>query len=256
MLRFPAGHARLATSTPSRGMALWKAGLDYAHGTGHGVGSYLSVHEGPQRIAKTGTEKLLAGMILSNEPGYYKEGHYGIRIENLIIVTPAEQMPGGDIAMHGFETLTLAPFDRRLLRTRPADPRRTALARRLSSRACCARSGRWSAARRWPGWKKATAPLPHDAEGLSMRTALGSADELPQHDQHAAPARNIASMPPRSDTSAGDEQAPPIRPARRDAAGATSVVSTAAGTAFSPASTRGWMRSKRDSTRWPPMRVR
>jgi Xaa-Pro aminopeptidase len=97
-------------------VALWKAGLDYQHGTGHGVGSYLSVHEGPQRIAKSGTEKLLAGMILSNEPGYYKEGAYGIRMENLILVTEAEEVDGGDIAMHGFQTLTLAPFDRRLVK--------------------------------------------------------------------------------------------------------------------------------------------
>jgi len=94
---------------------LWQHGLDYAHGTGHGVGAYLAVHEGPQRIAKTGTEKLLTGMILSNEPGYYKEGHYGIRSENLIVVTAPEAIPGGDIAMHAFETLTLAPFDRRLV---------------------------------------------------------------------------------------------------------------------------------------------
>jgi Xaa-Pro aminopeptidase len=63
-----------------------------------------------------GTEKLLSGMILSNEPGYYKEGHYGIRLENLILVTPIEEVKGGDIAMHGFETLTLAPFDRRLVK--------------------------------------------------------------------------------------------------------------------------------------------
>ncbi|TIS02958.1 MAG: M24 family metallopeptidase, partial [Mesorhizobium sp.] len=98
-------------------VALWKHGCDFAHGTGHGVGSYLAVHEGPQRIARTGTEKLLAGMMLSNEPGYYKEGSYGIRIENLILVTPAEQIEGGDIAMHGFETLTLAPIDKRLIRS-------------------------------------------------------------------------------------------------------------------------------------------
>src|SRR5690606_6406230 len=86
------------------------------HGTGHGVGSYLSVHEGPQRIAKSGTEKFLAGMIVSNEPGYYKEGAYGIRMENLILVTEAEEIEGGEKPMHGFETLTLAPFDRRLVR--------------------------------------------------------------------------------------------------------------------------------------------
>ena len=116
MLRFPAGVRGAELDAVAR-LALWKAGVDYAHGTGHGVGSYLSVHEGPQRLSKTGTEKLLAGMILSNEPGYYKPGSYGIRLENLIIVTPAEELPDGDIAMHGFETLTLAPFDKRMLRT-------------------------------------------------------------------------------------------------------------------------------------------
>jgi Xaa-Pro aminopeptidase len=115
MLRFPPGTRGMDIDAVAR-MALWKAGLDYQHGTGHGVGSYLSVHEGPQRIAKSGTEKLLAGMILSNEPGYYKEGAYGIRMENLILVTEADEIAGGDTAMHGFETLTLAPFDRRLVK--------------------------------------------------------------------------------------------------------------------------------------------
>lgn len=115
-LRFPAGTRGSEIDAVAR-MALWKHGCDFAHGTGHGVGSYLAVHEGPQRIARTGTEKLLAGMMLSNEPGYYKEGSYGIRIENLILVTPAEPIEGGDIAMHGFETLTLAPIDKRLVRT-------------------------------------------------------------------------------------------------------------------------------------------
>ncbi|RST86433.1 aminopeptidase P family protein [Aquibium carbonis] len=116
LLRFPAGTRGADIDAVAR-MALWKAGLDYGHGTGHGVGSYLSVHEGPQRIAKTGTEKLLPGMILSNEPGYYKAGHYGIRLENLIVVTEPQTIPGGDKPMHGFETLTLAPFDRRLIVT-------------------------------------------------------------------------------------------------------------------------------------------
>ena len=114
MLRFPPGTRGADIDAVAR-QALWKAGLDYQHGTGHGVGSYLSVHEGPQRISKTGTEKLLAGMILSNEPGYYKEGAYGIRMENLVLVTEAEVPEGGDIAVYGFETLTLAPFDRRLV---------------------------------------------------------------------------------------------------------------------------------------------
>ena len=94
---------------------LWQAGLDYAHGTGHGVGAYLSVHEGPQSISRRGDIVLMPGMILSNEPGYYREGHYGIRLENLIVVNEATPVQGGDLAMHGFETLTLAPFDRRLI---------------------------------------------------------------------------------------------------------------------------------------------
>lgn len=114
MLRYPRGTRGMDIDAIAR-QAHWKAGLDYAHGTGHGVGSFLSVHEGPQRIAKTGSEKLLPGMILSNEPGYYKEGAYGIRLENLIVVTGAGEIAGGDIAMHGFETLTLAPFDRRMI---------------------------------------------------------------------------------------------------------------------------------------------
>ncbi|MCT7375037.1 aminopeptidase P family protein [Chelativorans salis] len=114
MLRFPEGTRGMDIDAFAR-LALWNAGLDYGHGTGHGVGSYLSVHEGPQRIAKTGTEKLRTGMILSNEPGYYRAGHYGIRIENLIVVTPPKAVPGGEVEMHGFETLTLAPIDRRLI---------------------------------------------------------------------------------------------------------------------------------------------
>lgn len=113
-LRFPP-NTRGSDIDPIARMALWKRGLDFAHGTGHGVGTYLAVHEGPQRIARTGTEPLRAGMIVSNEPGYYKEGAYGIRIENLILVKPAEAVPGGDIAMHSFETLTLVPIDRRLI---------------------------------------------------------------------------------------------------------------------------------------------
>jgi Xaa-Pro aminopeptidase len=114
MARFPEGTRGREIDAIAR-LALWKAGLDYAHGTGHGVGSFLSVHEGPQRISRTGDASLQAGMILSNEPGYYSEGSYGIRLENLIVVTPSGQIAGGEIAMHAFETLTLAPFDRRLI---------------------------------------------------------------------------------------------------------------------------------------------
>jgi Xaa-Pro aminopeptidase len=93
---------------------LWDAGLDFDHGTGHGIGSYLSVHEGPQRIAKTGTTPLEIGMMLSNEPGFYKPGAYGIRIENLILVEP-RTIPGSDREMMGFETLTFTPIDLRLV---------------------------------------------------------------------------------------------------------------------------------------------
>jgi Xaa-Pro aminopeptidase len=94
--------------------ALWEAGLDYDHGTGHGVGAYLSVHEGPQRISKVGSVPLEPGMILSNEPGYYKAGHWGIRIENLIVVEP-RAIKGAERKMLGFETITLAPIDRALV---------------------------------------------------------------------------------------------------------------------------------------------
>jgi Xaa-Pro aminopeptidase len=94
---------------------LWAQGLDFDHGTGHGVGSYLSVHEGPARISKLGTTALKAGMILSNEPGYYKTGAFGIRIENLVLVVGAAAVPGAEKALYAFETLTLAPIDRRLI---------------------------------------------------------------------------------------------------------------------------------------------
>ncbi|HYD24872.1 MAG TPA: aminopeptidase P family protein [Croceibacterium sp.] len=116
---FPAGTSGSQLDTVAR-QFLWQAGLDYAHGTGHGVGSFLAVHEGPQRIAKprggqAGTEQeLMPGMILSNEPGYYKAGEYGIRIENLVLVEP-RAIPGGEGEWLGFETLTLAPLDAALL---------------------------------------------------------------------------------------------------------------------------------------------
>ncbi|MGE0724348.1 MAG: aminopeptidase P family protein [Alphaproteobacteria bacterium] len=117
------GHIAIATAIFPKGTsggqldgfaraALWQAGLDYDHGTGHGVGSYLSVHEGPHRISKSPSSvPLQPGMIVSNEPGYYKTGAYGIRIENLVMIVPVE-VPGGERAMLGFETLTLAPIDR------------------------------------------------------------------------------------------------------------------------------------------------
>jgi Xaa-Pro aminopeptidase len=114
-VRFPAGTTGSALDALAR-LPLWAAGLDYDHGTGHGVGSYLGVHEGPQRISKVpNAVALKPGMIVSNEPGYYKAGAYGIRIENLQVVTPAVPLDGGERPMLGFETLTLAPIDRRLI---------------------------------------------------------------------------------------------------------------------------------------------
>jgi Xaa-Pro aminopeptidase len=95
--------------------SLWEAGLDFDHGTGHGVGSYLSVHEGPARLSKLGTVALKRGMILSNEPGYYKTGAYGIRIENLVLVAEAPAVAGAEKPLNAFETLTLAPIDLRLV---------------------------------------------------------------------------------------------------------------------------------------------
>jgi len=94
---------------------LWRAGLDFDHGTGHGVGSYLSVHEGPARISKLGSAPLRRGMILSNEPGYYRAGAYGIRIENLLLVAEAAAAPNAEKPLNAFETLTLAPIDARLV---------------------------------------------------------------------------------------------------------------------------------------------
>lgn len=125
------GHIALATAVFPEGtrgsqldilarMHLWADGVDYGHGTGHGVGQFLSVHEGPQRIAKpaggqAGTEEpLRAGMLLSNEPGYYKPGHYGIRIENLVFVAQRD-VAGAEQPMLGFETVTFAPLDRNLI---------------------------------------------------------------------------------------------------------------------------------------------
>jgi Xaa-Pro aminopeptidase len=120
------GHIAIATAVfpentsgaqldPLARTSLWQAGLDFDHGTGHGVGSYLSVHEGPARISKLGTVALRRGMILSNEPGYYKTATYGIRIENLLLVIAAPEPVDAENPLSEFETLTLAPIDRRLI---------------------------------------------------------------------------------------------------------------------------------------------
>ncbi|MEM9733537.1 MAG: aminopeptidase P family protein [Pseudomonadota bacterium] len=114
MARFPKGTRGVELDVLARN-ALWQAGMDYGHGTGHGVGSYLAVHEGPQNISKRGMQELLPGMILSNEPGYYRTDAFGIRIENLVLVHEAKEIPGGDTPMRGFETLTLAPIDHSLI---------------------------------------------------------------------------------------------------------------------------------------------
>ncbi len=113
-LRWPVGLSGKDIDAVAR-LALWQAGLDYGHGTGHGIGSYLGVHEGPQSLSRRSTEVLLPNMILSNEPGYYREGKFGIRIENLLVVRPAEVPKGGELPMHSFETLTYVPIDRRLI---------------------------------------------------------------------------------------------------------------------------------------------
>jgi Xaa-Pro aminopeptidase len=111
---FPDGTNGAQLDTLAR-QYLWRAGLDFDHGTGHGVGSYLSVHEGPARISKLGTYPLKRGMILSNEPGYYRTGAYGIRIENLVLVTEAPPVAEAERPLNAFETLTVAPIDTRLI---------------------------------------------------------------------------------------------------------------------------------------------
>jgi len=115
---------------------LWTQGLDFDHGTGHGVGSYLSVHEGPARISKLGTTALKPGMILSNEPGYYKSGAYGIRIENLVLVVPATPVGGAEKPLNAFETLTLAPIDRRLIASEMLTPEEVAWLDGYHARVC------------------------------------------------------------------------------------------------------------------------
>lgn len=113
-IRFPEGTSGSELDVLAR-QHLWAVGLDYNHGTGHGVGSYLGVHEGPQGISKRNHVPLKPGMVLSNEPGYYKAGHYGIRIESLQLVTQPVDLPDSEKKMMGFESLTLVPIDRRLI---------------------------------------------------------------------------------------------------------------------------------------------
>ena len=114
-VRFPRGLTGRDIDSLAR-MSLWAAGQDYDHGTGHGVGSFLSVHEGPQRISRLTDVVLQEGMILSNEPGYYKPGSFGIRIENLVVVKPAPDLINGDLRdMWSFETLTMVPINKTMI---------------------------------------------------------------------------------------------------------------------------------------------
>lgn len=155
---FPSGTSGSQLDALAR-RPLWQAGLDYDHGTGHGVGSFLSVHEGPQRISKVGnTVALEPGMILSNEPGYYKTGAYGIRIENLIVVEP-RSIPGAERPVLGFAALTLVPIDRRLIDVTLLSPDERAWVDRYHDRVRAVLSERLDeVSRRW--LNAATMPLP------------------------------------------------------------------------------------------------
>ncbi len=119
-VRWPKGLAGRDLDPLAR-FALWVEGQDFDHGTGHGVGAFLSVHEGPQRLSRISEVPLEPGMILSNEPGYYREGAFGIRLENLIVVGEAAPL-GDNRAQLSFETLTFVPFDRRLIRAEVLSP--------------------------------------------------------------------------------------------------------------------------------------
>lgn len=156
LARFPQG-TRGIDLDPLARRALWADGLNYDHGTGHGIGSYLNVHEGPQSISKAGMVPLMPGMICSNEPGYYKTGAYGIRIENVVLVTDPSDV-GGDFPVLSFETLTLAPIDRRLIVVELLSAEELAWLNGYHARVRSALSGGLDAAeRRW--LEAATEPL-------------------------------------------------------------------------------------------------
>ena len=149
--RFPDGTIGMQLDSFAR-RPLWEAGLDYDHGTGHGVGSYLSVHEGPQNISKRPVmQALKPGMVCSNEPGFYKTGAFGIRIENLVVVTEPEDL-GGERPMMGFETITLVPIDLNLVESVAADRCRARLAEPLSCAGARHDSARWWMTTRANGW--------------------------------------------------------------------------------------------------------
>ncbi|MHA1545354.1 MAG: aminopeptidase P family protein [Alphaproteobacteria bacterium] len=162
--RFPAGTTGGQLDALAR-TTLWQAGLDYDHGTGHGVGSFLSVHEGPQRISKSGGSAVLhPGMIISNEPGYYRPGEYGIRIENLLLVREPREIDGGDRPMLEFETLSFTPIDRALIDTKFLSDAELAWLNAYHARCLELVSDRLDEAER--AWvAAATAPIQRDIEG-------------------------------------------------------------------------------------------
>ena len=179
---FPEGTSG-AQLDPLARLALWQAGLDFDHGTGHGVGSYLSVHEGPARISKLGTVALERGMILSNEPGYYKTGAYGIRIENLVLVIAAPEPAGAEKPLNAFETLTLAPIDRAADRdARMLTAQGTHLARQLSRRVVKTRA---SLARRTREWlakpRRGRVDFPSSGRVAGHLLPLGGAGRARRH---------------------------------------------------------------------------
>ncbi|MEL7206006.1 MAG: aminopeptidase family protein P, partial [Pseudomonadota bacterium] len=160
MARFPKGIAGRDLDALAR-QALWRAGQDYDHGTGHGVGAYLSVHEGPQRLSRVSHVNLQPGMILSNEPGYYRDGAFGIRIENLIVVREAEKI-GDAREQYDFETLTYVPLDRHLIETEMLAPWELAWVDRYHADVRNKLSGRISE-NASPWLEVATAPLQSQA---------------------------------------------------------------------------------------------
>ena len=190
MARFPKGTTGSQLDALARA-PLWDAGLDFDHGTGHGVGSYLSVHEGPQRISKVREQR---GAPARDDPvqraRLLQDRAYGIRIESLVVVTPLPAPPGGEVALYGFETLTLAPIDRALVDPDAPHPGGDRLARRAITRACERRSRRRST-RETAAWlAEATRPLarvrlgPPTPPGRASTAGRQSSPQLRTRDGH------------------------------------------------------------------------
>ena len=205
-LRFPPKIEGRHIDTIAR-VELWRHGLDYAHGTGHGVGSYGAVHEGPQGISRRSAAPLMPGMIVSNEPGYYKAGEYGIRIENLVLVHEPEAIEGGEIDMLSFETLTLCPIDKRLidpalLTKNEADWLDAYHARVLDEIEPLLDD---EGTKRW--LREACAPIERDGKGWIDRTIASLADvtsEKAQHDDQRHPEEDDGHEPKAKADQRGD----------------------------------------------------